>query len=150
MCIKQGGSSYVIPFEIPFLYVHPQIDAVPPKYHVTPPTILPPVSEIKEAVELYLTAYRHQFPGPLAAKVRGELLSRFLEYVQAHHHSMQLADLDFADGKAFLGTLVNAYTGAPLSLSIRTGYKSALRSFSRFLVKSNLVEEDVFFALKVH
>jgi hypothetical protein len=62
---------------------------------------------------------------------------------------MQLAALTYEDGKAFLDTRVNDYTGGPRSPSIRQEYKSALRSFSRFLVKSHLIEEDVFFDLKV-
>jgi hypothetical protein len=106
------------------------------------------VFAVEEAAELYLAAFRQQFPGPFAAKARVKQLSCFLAYLQTHHHSMQLIDLGLEDGRAFLDTLVNAYTRKPVSLPIRQKYKSALRSFSRFLVTSNLIEEDIFFALK--
>jgi hypothetical protein len=72
MQLKKGGSNYVIPFEKSVAYVCPQVDPVPPKFQVEPPTNVPRVRGIKEAVDLYLTAYWQQFPGPLAAKARGE------------------------------------------------------------------------------
>jgi site-specific recombinase XerD len=107
------------------------------------------VTSIEAAIEWYLAAYEVQFTSQDAARARRAQLMRFVEHLRALQHSLQLADLTYGDGRAFLDALTNIYTGEPVSPSIRISHKSALRSFSRFLYKSNLIEEDVFFLLKV-
>lgn len=148
MQLKNSGNSYVIPFELPFLYVAPQVDNVGPDRLVAPVDIPQQVESVEEAIDLYLAAFREQFMGVHGADRKRWALSRFLAYLQAQNHSLRLAELTVADGEAFLDSLHHAYTDMPMSLQTSTRYKSALRSFSRFLFHAELMQEDVFFALK--
>jgi hypothetical protein len=104
------------------------------------------VETIEEAVELYLAAFRQQFTGQYQLRRRADRLSRFVTYLKEQNHSLRLVDLTYEDGRAFLDTRVNDYTGGPLSPSIWKGYKSALRSLSRFLRNAQLL---IFFDLMV-
>lgn len=107
------------------------------------------MASIEAAIELYVAAYEVQFTGQDAARIRKAELMRFVAYLRTQQHSLQLADLTYTDGRTFLDSLTNIYTGEPLSPAGGISYKNALRSFSRFLFKSKLIKEDVFFALKV-
>jgi hypothetical protein len=60
---------------------------------------------------------------------------------------MKLSDLSLGGGQAFLASLADARLERPLGLEKRKRYRGALRSFSRFLHKANLVDEDLFFPL---
>jgi site-specific recombinase XerD len=132
-----------------FCYVHPQVDSVALDNQVAPVDNSTPVATIAEAIELYLVASRVQFLGQHGAQRKARWLDRFLNYLKEQHHSGQLTDLALRDGQAFLDTLGHAYHGISMSVYTKTRYKSTLRSFSRFLVKSHIIEEDVFFLLKV-
>jgi hypothetical protein len=56
--------------------------------------------------------------------------------------------LAVANGQDLLEQLVNARDGSPLSPGKKKQYRGALLSFSRFLRKSWIVEEDLFFSLR--
>lgn len=107
------------------------------------------VKDVEEAIELYLAAFREQFTGVHGAYRRRYALSRFLGYLRGQNHSLNLIDLKFEDGQEFLDSLHNAYTGAPITRAIKKQYKSALRSFSRFLLNTGLVKSDLFFTLEM-
>jgi hypothetical protein len=62
---------------------------------------------------------------------------------------MKLVDLTLEDGQDFLDSITHTFYGGELSPATRKGYKCALRSFSRFLANSSLVEDDLFFSLQV-
>jgi hypothetical protein len=149
MQLKNSGSSYIIPFEMTFRYEHPQADQVIRAHEVRTEDTLTPVQTIEEAVELYVAVYRHQLTGDYAAARKANWLYRFLAYLKEQRHSLRLADLSYEDGKRFLDSLAHGYQGKAMSVFTKKRYKCALRSLSRFLVKTNLIEEDVFFALKV-
>jgi hypothetical protein len=132
-----------------FRYTPPPVDSVPPQNQVTVQTAILSVNTIEAAIELYLAAYEVQFTGQDAARTRQAQLIRFVEHLRSRQHSLQLAALTYRDGRTFPDSITNIYTGEPISPWLAISYKSALRSLSRFLFKSNLIEEDVFFALKV-
>jgi hypothetical protein len=60
-----------------------------------------------------------------------------------------LNDLTLADGQRFIDSLTNHYNGLPLRPSQKKKYRSALRSFSRFLVGSKIIQDDVLVGLKI-
>jgi hypothetical protein len=146
---KKGRPPYLIPFEMTFHYTPPQIDSVPVRNQVTVQADVPSVTSIEAAIEWYLAAHQAQFMGQDASRKTRAQLMRFVEHLRTQQHSLQLADLTYTDGRTFLDALTNIYTGEPLSPWLGISYKSALRSFSCFLVKSYLIQEDVFFSLKV-
>ena len=57
---------------------------------------------------------------------------------------MKLRDLNVKDGQGFINSLVNRYNGLPLKSSEIKKYRSALRSFSRFLHGLGIIEENIF------
>jgi hypothetical protein len=67
MQLKNGENSYVIPFELPFLYVPPQVDNVGPDRLVSPVDISQQVESVEEAIERYLAALPEQFTGKYSA-----------------------------------------------------------------------------------
>ena len=134
-----------------YMYVHVPANSVPLHMQVVPLTGEAGEAEVQridQAITAYMSKYRQQFTA-LNADRREQCLKRFLRYLKSVNHSLQVSDLMSADGKAFLDSLVNTYTGEELSLAIKDDYKGALRSFSRFLADSRIVQTDVFFALKV-
>lgn len=104
---------------MPFRYSHPQVDSIPAKNQVTVQSAIPSVTDVEAAIALYLTAFRQQFRGQREVDRRAGRLARFLTYLQVQQHSMQLAELTYADGQEFLNTLLNVYTGEVPSLSVR-------------------------------
>ena len=58
---------------------------------------------------------------------------------------MKLADLTLEDGQSFLDSIEHAYHGGQISPATKKGYKCALRSLTRFLANSSLVQEDALF-----
>ena len=106
------------------------------------------IKTVGKAVETYMVNYRNQFSA-LGAQRREQNLKRFVRYLNAHCHSMQVPDLTYQDGLDFLNSLANAYDGAPITLEKKKRYKSALRSFSWFLVNSGVVKEGVFYGLNI-
>ncbi len=133
-------------------YVHPPVDAVPPRLQVATLAAetfdVTVVQTINEAMAVYMIMYCRQFAA-LGARRREQHLKRFLRYLKARNHSLQLSELTHADGQAFLGALANPFNGSELSLGKKQDYRGALRSFSRFLAGSGIIQPDVFFTLKV-
>lgn len=147
---KKGGSSYRIPFEIDLVYDDPVVDTVAPKYRISlaseDSSGWEQIRTVEEALEVYMTAYRAQRTA-LGSQRREQNLRRFLSYLEAQGHSMQVCDLRYEDGQEFLNVFVNAYSAQPVSPSKKKRYRSALRSFSRFLVQYEIIEQNVFFDL---
>lgn len=100
-----------------------------------------------EAVELYLGAFAEQFPDSHGAHRKQLCLGRFIAYLRETGHSLCLEDLTTDDGQRFLGSLAHAYKRKLMSPQTKRRYKSALRTFGRFLFTANLVATDVFFDL---
>ncbi len=126
-------------------------DMVPPRYQV-PALDASELGEkrvetLEEGLAIYMERFRKQF-STSGAERREWDIKRFFRYLKSQGHSMKLSALTYADGKGFLDNLVNANDGSELSQAKKEDYKSALRSFSRFLADSGIIQEDVFFALK--
>jgi hypothetical protein len=136
-----------------FRYTPPQVEYVPPQIVVDVSVLSlkvdPSTLTIPEAIEIYIDAYNQQFANVHHQVRKRTYLRRFLTYIAAHHHSLQLADFTLADGQGFLDALVNLQNGTPLSRPIREQPKSTLRTFSRFLYQAGLLCEDIFFALAI-
>jgi site-specific recombinase XerD len=151
MFYKKGSDLYSIPFDIPFTYAPLQIDQVPQSMQVQPTrsTRQASVETIEDAVQLYLEAYEKQFTGQYGIRNKRLFLQRFVTFLKGHGHSMKLADLTLDDGQSFLDSLEHAFHGGQMSPATKKRYKCAVRSFSRFLANSRLVEDDLFFALTI-
>jgi site-specific recombinase XerD len=134
------------------MYVHPPIDAVPPLTKVT--TLRPDeveqfgVQTIGEGIAVYMSIYNRQF-NAMTVERRARELKRFFRYLQSQNHSMRLSEMRFTDGQGFMDALVNHFDGSELSRAKKHDYRAALRSFSRFLVGSKIIQEDVFVGLKI-
>ncbi len=61
---------------------------------------------------------------------------------------MKLKELNVKDGQGFIDNLRNHYNGSPLRPSEIKKYRSAIRSFSRFLHQLGIIEENIFLAIK--
>ena len=61
---------------------------------------------------------------------------------------MKLKHLTSHDGQDFIDSLVNRYTGSPLGAGGIKRYRSAIRSFSRFLYEAGIIKENVFLTVK--
>lgn len=145
---KKSGGHYPIPFRIDFTAESAQRDQVPDTQLVAPRAETVLVETVEEGIALYLEGFSEKFTERNYAR-RARHLRRFVEYLKGTGHSMRLQDLTHGDGVEFLEKLSNARTGKRLSLAIKQDYKSALRSFSRFLVQSGVLKSDVFFELTV-
>lgn len=151
MCYKKGSDLYSIPFDIPFTYTPLQIDSVPQSMQVqsTHVTRQANVETIEEAVDLYLEAFEKQFSVSGLHKKR-LFLGRFVKFLKDRGHSMKLADLTLEDGQSFLDSIADAFHGGKLSPATKKRYKCAIRSFSRLLTNTRLVQEDLFFSLRLN
>lgn len=109
----------------------------------------PSIQTIASAIDVYLLACEQQFSGKHHQARKRTCLRRFVAHLATRQHSLSLADLTLADGQQFLAAVVNATDGTSLSPSIRKGYKSTLRTFSRFLYQTGLTLTDVFFELYI-
>lgn len=107
------------------------------------------IETVTEAVTLYTVAFHQQFSGVYGPARKQAYLHRFLTYLQEHQHSMRVVDLTLADGQQFLSSLVNRRNSTRLSRYMIKRYKSALRTFSRFLYQANLLSQDIFFDLAI-
>jgi site-specific recombinase XerD len=85
----------------------------------------------------------------MTADIRKRELKRFVRYLRSQNHSMKLSEMRFIDGQGFMDALVNHFDGSELSRAKKQDYRAALRSFSRFLVGSKVIEDDVFLGLKI-
>lgn len=134
-------------------YLHPQIDQVPQRMLVDVTQLstvqYQTITSIPEAVDLYLAVFGQQFTGSHGPARKQYYLYRFIAQLKAENHSMRLTDLTLNDGRQFLASLVNAYDGTPLSQYGLGRYKSALRTWSRYLFQSRLLTDDIFFHLTV-
>jgi len=134
------------------MYVHPPIDAVPPLTKVTTlgqdEVEQLEVQMADQGIAAYMSVYRRQF-NAMTVERRERELKRFFRYLQAQNHSMKLGEMTFTDGQGFLNALVNHFDGSELSFTMKQDYIAALRSFSRFLVGSKIIQDDVFVGLKI-
>lgn len=134
------------------IYVHPPIYGVPPLTKVT--TLRQDEVEqlkirmVDEGIAVYMSAYKRQF-NAMTVDLRKRELQRCLRYLRSQNHSMRLSEMTFADGQGFLDALVNHFNDAELSRVKKLDYRAALRSFSRFLVGSKVIEDDVFVGLVI-
>ena len=145
---KKGGSYTVIPFEIRFRVAMPKPDTVPPNMRVKPLTEEELAQyrgqTLEDAVELYMERYAQRFIGERAQRRRREVLERLLRFLHEQQGAVSPADLTLEDGQAFMASLIKADTGKPLMRSSKKKFRSGLRTFSRFLYDSWLIEQDVF------
>ena len=152
-CNKKGGNQHNIPYTMTCIYVHPPVDSVPSELQVDvlveDQSAIQVVATIEEAIEVYMQAFRRKFRSREGTQQRRRNLQRFLRYLNAQGRSLELKDLTFSDGQHFLDTLTNSSTGLPLSPNLNKQYRSALRSFSRFLQKAGIIEKDLFFPLRI-
>jgi site-specific recombinase XerD len=138
----------VIPLEISFGFVIPKADTVPPNMRVTPLT--PKESTryrgrmVEDAVELYMGRFVRRYTNEREQRRRRETLERFLHFLQQRGGPVVPTDLTREDGQAFMASLIKSNTGKPLAPSSQMRFLSGLRTFSRFLYDSGLIEEDVF------
>jgi site-specific recombinase XerD len=103
---------------------------------------------LDQGIALYMSMYNRQF-NAMTVGIRKRELNRFLRYLHSQNHSMKLSEMRFTDGQGFLDALVNHFDGSELSFAKKQDYRAALRSFSRFLVGSKIIQEDVFLGLKI-
>ncbi len=150
--IKKGGNQHKIPYSMGFSYQHPPVDNVPPAFRVDLPEKINVESQeietLEEAIEVYMQAFRQKFQSREGRKQRRICLQYFQRYLVAKEHSMRLADLTIRDGQGFIDGLVNHYDGHPLRPSQIKKYRSAIRSFSRFLYEVGIIKENVFLTVK--
>jgi hypothetical protein len=150
---KKGSNRWPIPFDIPLTYQHLPLYEVVQAQQVPP--IQPPESSqlseisVDQAIKLYLEAFSQEFSGVHGLTQARNRLIRFSRYLEAADHSMLIIDLTTRHGQDFVDGLVNARNGQPLGHDNRKRYKGALRSWTRFLNCSGLLEEDVFANLAV-
>ncbi len=107
------------------------------------------MTTIRDAIDLYLAEFDAQFSSQHSLKYKRIQLGYFVEHLQAMGHSMLLADLTAEDGQRFLDTCRNRYSGRPLSYARLKQYRSAIRTFSRFLADAGILAEDPFARLVV-
>jgi len=150
---KKGDDPYEIPYETSVAYDHPSSDSVPMTSQVDVPEELREadtiIETIEEAIDLYLDAHRRKFTCKHGLTRKTNRLKRFISYLEVTNHSMRLSDLWCEDGQRFMDSLVNARDGSNLGMHNRKRIRGALRSFSRFLAAAGLVEEDLFFDLRL-
>jgi site-specific recombinase XerD len=134
------------------MYEHPPIDNVATTYHVDTPVAAKNsgkgIETVEKAIEVYMQAFHEKFHSPMGRKQRRICLRYFQRYLVSQGHSMQLKDLSVQDGQGFIDSLRNHYNGLPLKPSEIKKYRSAIRSFSRFLHQLGIIEENIFLAVK--
>jgi site-specific recombinase XerD len=130
------------------MYQHPPIDNVAAIYHMDTPNAtenaVKAIVSVEEAIEVYQEAFGQKFRSSKGRIQRKICLQYFQQYLVTHGHSMKLKELTINDGQGFIDSLVNHYNGLPLKPSETKKYRSAIRSFSRFLHQLGLIEENVF------
>jgi site-specific recombinase XerD len=134
------------------MYERPPVDNVRPEFQVdVPDEATSDVMEIKtvdEAIEVYLQAFQQKFQSCEGRRHRKRSLEMFLQYLTTQGHSLKLQDLTPTDGCGFLDNLTNHYDGRPLKAASKTKHWNAIRSFSRFMHQTGLIEENIFLILK--
>jgi hypothetical protein len=135
-------------------YLEPLSDSVPRASQVDVPEDLSflavNIETVEDAVEVYLEASELKFSGTHGSTRKKHRLDRFVTYLEATGHSMKLADLAFVDGQRFIDLLDTPRDNkSQLGLQHRKRIRGVLRSFSRFLATARLIEEDVFFSLRI-
>ena len=134
------------------MYEHPPVDNVATTYHVDTPdateNLSKDVETVEEAAEVYMQAFRQKFQSPIGRKQRKICLRYFQRYLVSQGYSMKLKNLNVRDGQGFIDSLRNHYNGLPLKPSEIKKYRSAIRSFSRFLHQVGIIEENIFLTVK--
>jgi intergrase/recombinase len=134
------------------MYEHPPVDNVASIYHVDTPNAsenaVKAIESVQEAIEIYLEAFGQKFQSSKGRIQRKICLQYFQQYLVTQGHSMKLKDLTVNEGQVFIDSLVNHYNGLRLRPSEIQKYRSALRSFSRFLHQTGIIEENIFLAIK--
>jgi hypothetical protein len=147
---KKGGNQHKIPYAIGLTYQHPPVDNVASEYWVevlNEDDAIKTIETVEQAIEVYLQAFRQKFQSQENRKQRRICLQYFQRYLVEQGHSMKLKDLTLFDGQGYIGSVVNQYNGLPLSDAQMRKYRSALRSFSRFLHDLGALEANVFLPL---
>jgi site-specific recombinase XerD len=134
------------------MYEHPPVDNVASTYYVDTPdateNLSKDVETVEEAIEVYLRAFHEKFQSPAGRRQRRICLRYFQRYLVSQGHAMKLKELTITDGQGFIDSLVNHYNGLPLKPSEIKKYRSAIRSFSRFLHQTGIIEKNIFLAIK--
>jgi hypothetical protein len=132
-------------------YERPPVDNVASDYYVDVPEEIngatQQIETVTQGIAVYLPAYRHKFHSRTGRKQRQTSLLSFERYLVAQGHSLKLKDLTLVDGQDFLDSLTNHNNGLPLRFAQKKKYRSALRSFSRFLHELGAIEENIFLAV---
>jgi hypothetical protein len=150
--VKKGENQHKIPYSTAIMYEHPPIDNVASIYHVDSPdateNAVKTIETVEGAIDVYMQAFHEKFQSPAGRRQRRICLRYFQRYLVSQGHSMKLMELTIRDGQGFIDNLRNHYNGLPLKPSELKKYRSAIRSFSRFLHQSGIIEENVFLAVK--
>lgn len=135
-----------------FSYVHPPVDNARADYQVDAPEEtdleIAKIETVEEAIEVYMQAFRQKFQSREGRKMRRICLLYFQGYLVTQRHSMKLKALTVNDGQSFIDSLVNHYNGLPLRPGEIKKYRSAIRSFSRFLHQIGVIEANIFLPVR--
>ena len=134
------------------MYEHPPADNVASTYYVDTSdatgNLSKDIETVEKATEVYMQAFHEKFQSPAGRRQRRICLQYFQRYLVSQGHSMKLKELNVKDGQGFIDNLRNHYNGSPLRPSEIKKYRSAIRSFSRFLHQLGIIEENIFLAIK--
>jgi site-specific recombinase XerD len=141
-----------IPYTVSLSYVHPPVDNARSEYYVDVPPLANAattnIETVEEGIEMYMEAFCQKFRSKMGRTQRRICLQYFQRYLASEGHSMKLKDLTFNDDQGFIDSLVNYYNGLPLRPSEIKKYRSAIRSFSRFLHQIGAIEENIFLTVR--